>query len=146
MSALVDTGLVGKNFAKIERYVQDLRTLARPEEIQRDIRERRFIEWTLQLAIRAMLDTASYIVSYENLGEPCTPRDLIGCLERNGWIASTLAFQAGELVSLRESILYHYDDMDLTAVEDAVRNHLDDLLEFVQAVRARLLSPLVHRR
>jgi uncharacterized protein YutE (UPF0331/DUF86 family) len=34
------------------------------------VRERRFVEHTIQIAIQAALDVASHIISDERLGEP----------------------------------------------------------------------------
>ncbi len=62
-----------------------MQTLAQPDKIRQDIRERRFVEHALQLAIQAALDIASHIVSDERLGEPRTNRELFDLLERNGW-------------------------------------------------------------
>jgi hypothetical protein len=53
-----------------------LRRLARPAEIAHDLREQRFVEHTLQIAIQAALDVASHIVSDQRLGEPRTNREL----------------------------------------------------------------------
>jgi uncharacterized protein YutE (UPF0331/DUF86 family) len=42
-------------------------------------------------------------------------------------------------VRLPLNILFHgYGDVDLAVVEDVVRNRLDDLLRFVEAVQRRL--------
>lgn len=46
-------------------------------DIQRDIKEERFVEHTLQIAIQAALDAASHVVSDRRLGEPRTNRDLL---------------------------------------------------------------------
>ena len=73
---MTDPALVEKKLAQIETYVAELRRLARPAELERDVREHRFVEHTLQLAIQAALDVASHIVSDERLGEPRTNREL----------------------------------------------------------------------
>jgi hypothetical protein len=53
---MTDEGLVAKKLAFIETCVAQLRTMARPEQIATDVREERFVEHTLQLAIQAALD------------------------------------------------------------------------------------------
>ena len=73
---MTDPDLVAKKLAVIETSVRELRTLARPEEVTRDVKEQRFVEHTLQVAIQAALDVASHVVSDERLGEPRTNRDL----------------------------------------------------------------------
>ena len=83
---MTDPELIAKKLAFVETCVRELRTLGRPLEIERDLREERFSEHTLQIAIQAVLDVASHIVSDERLGEPTTQRQMIGLLERAGWL------------------------------------------------------------
>jgi hypothetical protein len=66
---VTDTELVAKKLALIETCVEQLRRLARPAAIASDVREERFVEHTLKIAIQAALDVASHIVSGERLGE-----------------------------------------------------------------------------
>jgi uncharacterized protein YutE (UPF0331/DUF86 family) len=73
---VTDAELLAKKLALIESLVADLRRLARPAEIAHDLREQRFVEHTLQIAIQAALDVASHIVSDQRLGEPRTNREL----------------------------------------------------------------------
>lgn len=135
---MTDQDLVAKKLALIETCVRELRVLARPEEIRRDIREERFIEHTLQIAIQAVLDVAAHIVSDERLGEPRTNRELFDLLERYGWVAEDLAVSLRSMAGFRNILVHGYDAVDLAIVEEIVRNQLDDLLAFVRAVRARL--------
>jgi uncharacterized protein YutE (UPF0331/DUF86 family) len=68
---VTDPDLLLKKLVLIESCVADLRRLARPAEIERDIRERRFVEHTLQIAIQAAIDVGLHIVSdsdWENPG------------------------------------------------------------------------------
>ena len=67
---MTDPELLAKKIAFIETCVSELRRMARPDMMEDDIREERFIEHTLQLAIQAAQDVASHIVSDERLGEP----------------------------------------------------------------------------
>ena len=135
---MTDTELVAKKLAEIETYIRELRTLGRPDEMRSDLRERRFIEHTLQLAVQAALDTASHIASDERLGEPRTNRELFDLLERNGWIESDLAATLRNMVGFRNVLVHGYDIVDLDVVDDVVRNRLDDLLAFAESIRRRL--------
>jgi len=112
-----DETLVAKRLASVETCLRELRSLARPALIETDVRERRFIEHTLQLAIQAALDVASHVVADERLGEPETRAELFTLLERAGWLSADLS---GRLV------------------RDVVENHLGDLDDFVAALRSRL--------
>ena len=75
---MTDADLIAKKLAVVRTCCRELRELARIERIRSDVRERRFIEHTLQVAIQAVLDVASHIVSDERLGEPDTNRELCG--------------------------------------------------------------------
>lgn len=135
---MTDEPLIAKRLAFIEDCVHDLRTLARLELIDHDVRELRFVEHTLQLAIQAALDVASHIVSDERLGEPATNQELFALLARHRWT------QPGQLAALRamagfRNVLVHgYTEVDRAIVRDVVEHHLDDLLGFVIGIRARL--------
>ena len=135
---MTDPDLVAKKLALIETCVQELRSLARPEALATDVRERRFVEHTLQIAVQAALDVASHIVSDERLGEPETNRELFDLLVRAGHLPEALAANLRAMAGFRNVLVHGYQDVDLGVVEDVLRNHLDDLLAFVATIRPRL--------
>lgn len=135
---MTDPDLIAKKLAVIETCVSDLRRLARPAELSRDLRERRFVEHTLQIAIQAALDVASHIVSDERLGEPRTSRELFDLLEHADWVPSLLAATLRNMVGFRNVLVHGYDDVDVAIVRDVVEHRLDDLIQFVAVVRGRL--------
>jgi uncharacterized protein YutE (UPF0331/DUF86 family) len=135
---VTDPELVAKKLAFIESCVRDLRTLARPERICDDLREERFVEHTLQLAIQAALDVGSHLVSDERLGEPETSRDIFRLLGRAGVVAPALAERLERMAGFRNVVVHLYQEVDLDIVRDVVENHLGDLLEFAEAIRRRL--------
>jgi uncharacterized protein YutE (UPF0331/DUF86 family) len=132
---VTDPALLAKKLAFIETCVADLRRLARPEELERDLKEQRFVEHTLQLAIQAALDAASHIVSDERLGEPRTNRDLFTLLGRSGVLPSTLVETLEEMAGFRNVVVQGYQDIDLDVVRDVLEHRLDDLLAFSAALR-----------
>jgi uncharacterized protein YutE (UPF0331/DUF86 family) len=135
---VTDPDLVAKKLALIETCVQELRTLSRPAEIVSDRVQERFAEHTLQIAIQALLDVASHIVSDDRLGEPRTYRELVDLLERHGWIPSDLAAVIRPMVGFRNILVHGYDIVDTVVVRDIVEHRLDDLLRFATVIRARL--------
>ena len=135
---MTDPQLVAKKLALIESCVADLRRLARLDELERDIRERRFVEHTLQIAIQAALDVASHISSDQRLGEPRTSRELFDLLERANWIPATLGATLRRMVGFRNVVVHGYDDVDLEVVRDIVEHRLGDLMEFAATIRKRL--------
>jgi len=137
---VTDPALVAKKLALIETCLSDLRRLARVDAISSDLREQRFVEHTLQIAIQAALDVASHIVSDRRLGEPRTNRELFDLLLRDGWLDAPLATSLRNMAGFRNVLVHGYDDVDLGVVKDAVEHRLGDLDAFVGAVRSRLDS------
>jgi uncharacterized protein YutE (UPF0331/DUF86 family) len=135
---MTDEDLVAKRLAFIETCLRELRGLARPAELERDIREQRFVEHTLQLSIQAALDVASHIVSDERMGEPRTNRELFDVLARAGWVEGTLGDRLSNMAAFRNVLVHGYAEVDLKIVADVLANHLGDIEAFVDAVRARL--------
>jgi uncharacterized protein YutE (UPF0331/DUF86 family) len=132
---MTDPGLVRKKLAQIETYVSELRRLAKPAKLGHDVREERFIEHTLQLAIQAALDVALHIVSDDRLGEPSTNRELFDLLARAGYITGEQAAPLRDMAGFRNLLVHGYDAVNLDVVRDIVEHHLDDLIRFAQTIR-----------
>lgn len=135
---MTDAELVAKKLALIETYLRELRELANPAALASDLRERRFIEHTLQIAIQVVLDVASHIVSDDRLGEPETNAQLFDRLADAGWISGAQRRTLGAMAGFRNILVHGYANVDLAIVREVVENHLGDLEDFVLAVRARL--------
>jgi uncharacterized protein YutE (UPF0331/DUF86 family) len=134
---MTDRDLIDKLLALIETSARELRTLAHLDRLADDVRERRFVEHTLQVAIQAALDVASHIVSEQRLGEPETNRELFVLLVGGGWISSELAGTLAQMAGFRNVLVHGYAKVNLDRVRDVVEHGLDDLLAFVTAIRAR---------
>lgn len=130
--------LVLKKLADIETFVAQLRRLGRPAEIGKDLVQERFIEHTLQIAIQAILDVASHIVSDDRLGEPRNAREMIELLGRHDWITEELVETLRQVIGFRNLVVHGYGDVDLEIVRNVVEHGLDDLLDFVAQIRSRL--------
>jgi uncharacterized protein YutE (UPF0331/DUF86 family) len=135
---MTDADLLAKRLAFIETCVQELRTHALPDRIHDDIRDRRFVEHTLQLAIQAALDVASHIVSDLRLGEPATNRALFDLLVEAGWVSRDLGETLADMAGFRNVLVHGYTEVDLGIVHDVLVNRLGDLESFVEAIRRRL--------
>lgn len=135
---MTDAELVAKKLAEVETYVRELRELARPERIDEDLREQRFVLHTLQLAVQATLDAASHVVSDERLGEPDTYRELFDLLAAGGWIAADQVPPLRRMAGFRNLVIHEYGRVDLDLVRQILRDHLEDLLGFATSVRQRL--------
>lgn len=132
---MTDPELVAKKLAFVETCVRELQTLARADLVETDVRERRFVEHTIQIAIQAALDTASHIVSDGRLGEPRTNRDLFDLLVAAGWIDRSLGERLRRMVGFRNIVVHGYTAVDPAVIRDVLEHHLDDLLAFAEAIR-----------
>ena len=137
---MTDRGLVAKKLARIATCLHELRTMASLDRLRDDVREKRFVEHTLQIAIQCALDVASHIASDRRLGEPETNRALFQLLARADVISVDLSQRLAEMAGFRNVLVHGYDDVQIPIVEDVVRNHLGDLDEFVASVM-RILEP-----
>lgn len=133
-----DTALIDKKLAFMETCVRELKELARPERMAHDVREARFIQHTLQLAIQAALDVASHIVSARRLGEPETNRALFDLLRREGLVEQDLAEALHAMAGFMNVLVHSYAEVELRVVDDILENHLDDLLAFTEQIRKGL--------
>ncbi len=135
---MTDAELVAKKLAEIETYLADLHRLGRPDLLETDLKEQRFILMTLQLAIQAVLDVASHIVSDDKLGEPEHNRDLFVILNSADWLTDNLAQRLQHMVGFRNILVHEYARTNLAIVRDVLENRLEDLTEFRDAVHRRL--------
>ena len=135
---MTDRDLIAKKLALVETCVRELRELSRPSLIPTDKVQQRFAEHTLQIAIQAILDVASHIVSDERLGEPRANRELVDLLERHRWLTSDLAATIRRMVGFRNVLVHGYEIVDVAVVQEIVEHRLHDLLQFALAIRARL--------
>jgi uncharacterized protein YutE (UPF0331/DUF86 family) len=138
---VTDQDLVAKKLAFIETCLCDLRQQARADRLSADIRELRFVEHTLQIAIQAALDVASHIVSDNRMGEPRTNRDLFDLLGRHGWLPPSLVAALRDMGGFRNVLVHGYAEVDVTIVRDVLEHHLPDFEAFVRAIRQRLSQP-----
>lgn len=113
--------------------------MSKPHEILSEIRERRFAEHTLQIAIQATIDVASHIVSDEKLGEPATNSQLFEILAQAGWLQAPQADRLRKMAGFRNVLVHGYAAVNPAIVRDVVENRLGDLLDFVVTLRTRLL-------
>jgi len=137
---VTDADLVQKKLAFIGTCLSELRSLARAERIAVDVKERRFVEHTLQICIQAVQDVASHIVSDERLGEPAENVAVFAQLFRAGWLAEETARFLRAAVGFRNVLVHGYTAVDPEIVRELLENRLGDIERFVSEISARLSS------
>jgi len=137
---VTDADLILKKLAFIETCLTELRSLARPDRLASDVKERRFIEHTLQICIQAAQDIASHIVSDQRLGEPTSNLALFHLLAQAGWLGEETANVLRAAVGFRNVLVHGYTAVDIAVVRDVLERHLTDIDQFVNEVRAKLAT------
>jgi uncharacterized protein YutE (UPF0331/DUF86 family) len=135
---VTDVELVEKKLAFIETCVAQLSGVSPPELIRSDLKEQRFVLYTLQIAIQAALDVASHIVSDQRLGEPSSNAELFVTLQRASLLSAELSARLIRMAGFRNVVVHAYVDVDLAIVTHILENNLTDLTEFVVELRRHL--------
>lgn len=135
---MTDADLLEKKLAFIETCLRELRSLANADAIERDVKERRFVEHTLQIGVQAVQDVASHVVSDERLGEPRTNQELFSLLAESGWLSQDLASKMRAAVGFRNVLVHGYTAVDVHIIRDVVENRLGDFESFVQEIRVQI--------
>ncbi len=123
---------------RLSTYLHEIRTLGRPERIEVDLRDQRFLLHTLLIAIQAAMDAASHLVTRELLGEPEASQDLLLLLGQRGWLSAELTASLVELVQLRYRIVYEYSSLDLGEIHRVIEEDLNDLETFIREIQSGL--------
>ena len=137
---MTDLDLLLKKLSFIETCLVELRTLAKPDSLELDVKERRFVEHTLQLCLQAVQDVASHIVADQRLGEPGTNQQLFRLLQGAGWLDAELADALRAAIGFRNVLVHGYTEVDLNIVRDVLAHRLDDVARFVEVIREKLSS------
>jgi uncharacterized protein YutE (UPF0331/DUF86 family) len=135
---VTDEDLIRKKLAFIETCLGELRSLARADRITADVKERRFVEHTLQICIQAVQDIASHIVSDQRLGEPSGSAALFTLLVQAGWLTEETASFLRSAVGFRNVLVHGYTVVNPDTVREVLEKHLGDIDQFIAAIRARL--------
>lgn len=98
-------------------------------------------ERNLQVAIEAILDTASHILAREGLGVPKTYREAMEILLRAGILPASHRESFLKMSSFRNRLVHIYDEIDPAEVFSILENHLDDFETFIRAITRRYFSP-----
>jgi uncharacterized protein YutE (UPF0331/DUF86 family) len=135
---VTDLELLRKKLTIIEGLVSELRNIARIDRLEEDVRERRFVERSLQLAVQAAIDVALHVIADQRMGEPETNRAAFGLLHRHGWIRDEQLTGLQRMAGFRNVLVHGYAEVDLAIVRRIAERHLGDLLDFVAVIRARI--------
>ena len=91
----------------------------------------------VQRACEAVLDMGQHLVRCEGLGVPQSARDVFELLACAGWIEADLALALKRMVAFRNIAVHDYQSLLLPILVSVITEHLDEFLDFTQAVLQR---------
>jgi uncharacterized protein YutE (UPF0331/DUF86 family) len=84
------------------------------------------------------IDLANMLIRRRRLGIPGESRESFAILSREKAIPTDLGERLQKMVGFRNIAVHQYRDLDIDIVETVIGRHLDDLLEFAQAIRIQM--------
>ena len=111
---------------KVERY----KSISLEEFLKNDIIQD-VVEYNLFIAINMMIDLATNIVVYNNIGNPETLGEAFAILYKEGYISKADSEKYRKMVGLRNILSHEYVNIDKNIIYDVIRNNLTDIKKFI---------------
>ena len=125
--------------AVIERSVARAREeyAANPATFATDFTRQDAAILNIQRACEAALDMGQHLIRRERLGVPQSARDVFALLAQGGWIDAALAESLKRMVGFRNIAVHDYQALQLPVTVSIITSHLDEFLQYSQAVLLR---------
>lgn len=125
---MVDAELVREKLLQLEEYINDLAEYQdlNLEKLTNDKILFRYLERTLHLAVEAVLDIGSHIISDERLGNPKFNSQIIEILAENNIIKENVSNYI-EMAKFRNIIVHDYAEIDPEILLMIIKENLEDL-------------------
>jgi len=133
---LVDKEIISTRLSKLRESLRQLKDIAaRPrDEYLGSSTDKALAEHFLRLSLESMLDIGNHIVSDEGFRKPLQLREIPLILAENRVIERELADKLARSVGLRNRLVHAYTDIDHEIIYGLLKDDLDDLEDYVQAV------------
>lgn len=106
------------------------------ESYRNDLRTRRAIERTLQIAIEACLDIGQRLIAEAGFRTPSSNRDVMIVLNEEGVLPKELLPNLLSMVGFRNVIVHNYADVNDEIVFQIKKKRLEDIDSFAKAILA----------
>jgi uncharacterized protein YutE (UPF0331/DUF86 family) len=107
-------------------------------QYEEDVRLRKAVERTLQVAVEICLDIGRRIIHIEGFAFPETNTEVFETLHREGIIGKDLLRSLVEMARFRNLVVHLYERIDNILVYDILQNHLDDFESYMAAIQQYL--------
>jgi uncharacterized protein YutE (UPF0331/DUF86 family) len=121
------------------RYVEELKKmLPNREEYFNDLIRRRACEKTIQIAIDALIDVASMVVSFENFGLPTNEGNIFDILAKKEILNLDFISTLKDMKGFRNIMIHRYAEVEDKIVYSHLKESLDDFYEFKKQIQTFL--------
>jgi len=123
--------------ASVERCIKQARDYyAMPAEkpFGDDFYKQDAVVINLQRACEQCIDMANHVIRLKKLGLPSASAESFTLLRKADIISADLEKKLISMVGFRNIVIHQYRDIDYKRVEDVVRKHADDLIEFTSVL------------
>ena len=124
---------------KIREYITDLQDVPHTYgEYEKDIKSRRFVERTLQIAVEACFDISHQLVKEKHLGIFSNDENMIQKLVTAKIISVDLAHKLKEMKKFRNVLVHRYVEIENEKVFHHATHNITDLEQFQTEILAYL--------
>ena len=124
---------IQKYLKQLERYKQ-----FSEQEIASDPDRKGALERYLYLAVQATIDLGEAIIAFKNFRRPGTYTEVFYILKETNFLSQELSEKLVNMAKFRNVIAHDYEAVDFGIVYDALQNRLDDIEQFIRAVKQNL--------
>ena len=137
---MINRELVETLLGTLTQYVGELRAEQGVtfEAFQHDLRTRRYVEHTLQLAIQACLDIAAHIISSQGWRQFTDYRDTFTVLAENGLVDKGFLPTLHKMAQFRNLVVHQYTRVDPAQIYVILIRGVADLERFASDIASWL--------
>lgn len=121
------------------RYTKELQgMLPDKEEYLQDLIRRRACEKTVEVAIESLIDVSAMVISAQRLGLPANEDNIFDMLVKATVLNKEQGERLKDLKGFRNILIHRYAHIYDEIVHYNLSNHLDDFVEFFNAISSYL--------
>lgn len=132
----MDAVVIRRLLGTLSQYILELnseRTISH-EQFVHDLKTRRFVEHTLQIAIQACLDIAAHIIAEEGWREPSDYKDAFAVLCENGIVSRDFLLVLQKMAQFRNLMVHQYVKLDSEVVWRVLVSGVADLEKYASDI------------
>jgi len=134
---MTNFSIIENKISSTQKYLSMLADFKKysKEEIERDVNLKGALERYLYLAIQSSIDLSEAVVSFKELRKPSSMAESFQILEENKIISRELSDNLVKMTGFRNIVAHDYEKINYDIVFDVLNNRLDDIKEFISAVK-----------